>query len=114
MKGGSCKIFRCIRPHSYYTILKAALDQKGFLPNQDHTLVLLGDAFDRGPETIELANFLPSLYGQGQLVYIRGNHEDLLERCILQLARGDSPYGIASSYHATNGTWDTLLTLAGM
>ena len=92
------KYFVVSAPHSYYTILKAALDPKGFSPNQDHTLVLLGDAFDRGPETIELANFLLSLYGQGLLVYIRGNHEDLLERCILQLARSDSPYGIASSY----------------
>ena len=47
--------------HSYYSILKKTLDEKGFSPNEDHVLMVLGDAFDRGEETREMAEFLLSL-----------------------------------------------------
>ena len=100
--------------HSYYSILKSTLDNKGFSIDEDHILVLLGDAFDRGEETHETADFLMSLYDRNKLIYVLGNHEDLLVRCLQQLARGDDPIGIATSFHATNGTWKSLLALAGM
>ena len=41
--------------HSYYSILRRTLDEKGFSLNKDHVLVLLGDAFDRGEETRDTA-----------------------------------------------------------
>ena len=100
--------------HSFYTILKNTLEEKGFFEREDNVLVLLGDAFDRGSETTELGEFLLSLHEQDRLIYIRGNHEDLLVRCLQQLARGESPINIATSLHVQNGTWDTLLALAGM
>ena len=108
------KYFVVSDTHSYYTILKATLDQKGFSPDKDHVLVLLGDAFDRGDGTADLAEFLLSLHDRGKLIYIRGNHEDLLVKALWQLARGADPLDIALSYHATNGTWQTLLDLAGL
>lgn len=76
--------------------------------------MLLGDAFDRGEETQETAEFLLSLFDQRKLIYILGSHEELLVKCLQQLARGDDPINIAMSYNARNGTWQTLLDLAGM
>lgn len=101
--------------HSFFTYLKNALDKNEFsIYNQDHLLILCGDAFDRGPETRELAEFLLQLYDRGQLVYIKGNHESLLERLLQQLSSGYDPIDIATSYHAINGTWQTALALAEM
>lgn len=68
--------------HSYYSILRRTLDEKGFSLNKDHVLVLLGDAFDRGEETCDTAKFLLSLYDQGKLIYVLGNHEELLVKCL--------------------------------
>ena len=100
--------------HSHYSILKKTLDEKGFSLNENHILVLLGDAFDRGNEAYETAEFLLLLHNQGKLIYVLGNHEELLIKCLQQLARGDDPIDIATSYHAINGTWQTLLALANM
>ena len=100
--------------HSYYSILRRTLDDKGFSLDKDHVLVLLGDAFDRGEETRDTAKFLLSLYDQGKLIYVLGNHEELLIKCLQQLARGDDPIDLATSYHSINGTWQTLLALADM
>jgi len=101
--------------HSFYTYLKEALDKNAFsIDNNNHILVLLGDVFDRGPRTRELAEFLLQLYDRGRLVYIKGNHESLAERLLQQLSSGYDPIDIATSYHATNGTWRTVLDLAEM
>lgn len=100
--------------HSHYDILREVLDEKGFSPDSDHILVLLGDAFDRGGQTCKTADFLLSLHDKGKLIFIYGNHEELLVKCLQQLACGDDPADIAMSYHARNGTWQTLLELAEM
>ena len=100
--------------HSYYSILKRTLEEKGFSLSKDHVVVLLGDAFDRGKETRETAEFLLALHDQGKLIYILGNHEELFVKCLHQLARGEDPIDIANSYHAINGTWQSLLDLANM
>ena len=100
--------------HSYYSILRRTLNEKGFSLNKDHVLVLLGDAFDRGEETRDTAEFLLSLYDQGKLIYVLGNHEELLVKCLQQLSRGDDPIDIATSYHSINGTWQSLLAIANM
>ena len=101
--------------HSFFTCLKNALDKNGFsIHNQDHVLILCGDAFDRGTETRELAEFLLMLNDMGRLVYIKGNHESLFQRLLQQLSSGYDPIDIAASYHAVNGTWRTILDLAEM
>ena len=100
--------------HSYYSILKRTLDEKGFSIDGDNALVLLGDAFDRGEETRETAEFLLSLYDREKLIYVLGNHEELLVQCLYQLAIGHDPRDIALSYHERNGTWKSLLALAEM
>lgn len=89
--------------HSFYSILRENLEQKGFdINNQEHILVICGDLFDRGDETVELFNFVKS-FGD-RFVYIRGNHEDLLEECVSELAKGYTP----SRHHFSNGTIKTI------
>ena len=108
------KLFVVADIHSYFSILNKTLKEKGFSLNEDHILLLLGDAFDRGEEARETAELLLSLYDRGKLIYVLGNHEELLVKCLHQLASGEDPYEIATSYHAINGTWQTLVALAEM
>ena len=109
------KYFIVSDTHSFYQALMKALNEKGFSVNDpSHVIVLLGDAFDRGPDTRVLAEFLLALYDMNRLIFVKGNHESLLSRLLMQLARGDDPIDLAMSYHATNGTWNTALDLAQM
>ena len=67
------KLFCCSDIHSYYTALKEALNEAGFDPNdEDHWLVVCGDAFDRGPESEEVLHYLMSLERK---ILVKGNHD---------------------------------------
>lgn len=71
------KLFVVSDIHSYYTPLKKALDEKGFDPNnENHWLIVCGDAFDRGGESEEVLYFLMSLERK---ILIKGNHDILFE-----------------------------------
>ena len=96
--------------HSFYSILKRTLDKSGFdLDNTEHMLVICGDLFDRGDESIQCFNLANKLAKLGRLIYIRGNHEDLLEECVRQLKMGTNiPY-----HHISNGTLKTIGELCG-
>lgn len=99
------KYFVCSDLHSFFTEFKEALVKNGFdIENKDHILVVCGDLFDRGQETLCLYNFVRSLPDE-RFIYIRGNHEDLLEECYEQLVNGQ----IVSSYHISNGTLGTIM-----
>ena len=71
--------------------------------------------FRSGGQARELIDFMMQLIKQDKLIYILGNHEELLVQCLQQISRGEV-YGIAKgmSHHYTNGTWDTLLQIAQM
>lgn len=47
-------------------------------PGDDTTIVVLGDAVDRGPQTPEVTEQLIRLQAAGRLVFLMGNHEELL------------------------------------
>ncbi len=86
--------------HSFYTEFCKALMDSGFdLHNKNHILLVLGDVFDRGPETIELYKFLKSI-PKDRLILVRGNHEllylSLLERCYP--TEGDFKNGTVSTF----------------
>lgn len=89
--------------HSFFTPFKKALDDAGFNPeDKTHWLIVLGDAFDRGPESIEVFKYLMTLERK---VLVKGNHDTLLE----DLCMREYPY-----YHDTsNGTVQTVLDLGG-
>lgn len=87
--------------HSFYTPLKKALDDKGFdVNNENHWLVVCGDAFDRGNESKEVLHFLMSLERK---ILIKGNHDTLLEECCMR--------EFAYSHDASNGTKKTIQDL---
>lgn len=100
------KYFICSDIHSFFTPLKKALKDAGFnIKTKSHILVICGDIFDRGEETIEVYNFIRSLPKERRIL-IRGNHEYLLRDLY---ARG---YSLAHDEH--NGTVKTLLHFIGL
>jgi predicted MPP superfamily phosphohydrolase len=87
--------------HSFMDELMVALDKKGFdKDNKDHILCICGDLLDRGDKTVELFEFIKGLQEQDRLIYVRGNHEDLLFDCMAEIYRGEVP----GSHHFSNGT----------
>lgn len=104
------KYFAVSDIHSFYTPLMTALSEKGFeLNNKEHILVVCGDAFDRGDETIQVFEFLKQMKEQDRLVYITGNHEDLLFECMTEISYGKTP----GSHHFSNGTVKTICQFTG-
>ena len=102
--------------HGHLKELKAALVEAGFFRERGPCkLVMCGDLLDRGKEARALVEFMLELMRENKLIYVLGNHEELLLRCMQDVARGEL-YDIAcgSSYHCHNGTWDTMLQLAKM
>ena len=98
------KLFVVSDIHSYYTPLKKALDEKCFDPNnENHWLIVCGDAFDRGGESEEVLHFLMSLERK---VLIKGNHDILLESLCLRKAPCAHDY--------SNGTLKTVEDLGDM
>lgn len=92
--------------HSFYTPLKEALKQAGFRKsNKDHCLVVCGDVFDRGEETIQVYQFLKSL-PKNRCILIKGNHESLY----FDLLKKSWP----DDYDYSNGTVKTFCAIAGV
>lgn len=87
--------------HSHVTPLKKALDEAGFdLNDENHWLISLGDAFDRGAESKEVLKFLMNLERK---VLIKGNHDILLK----DLCEREFPY----HHDKSNGTCRTVIDL---
>ena len=100
--------------HGFYTEMINALTEKGFFEDTAlHTLVVCGDMMDRGSEAIKMQEFMMEQYQKGDLIFVRGNHEDLMMDLIENFHRYsnriDSPY----CHHFSNGTVDTACQLVG-
>lgn len=61
--------------HGRLDLLLAAMEQVNFSAADGDWLIGLGDWLDRGPATIEIADFIEA---QDNLAFVRGNHEQLL------------------------------------
>ena len=91
--------------HSDYTGLKTALKNAGFNKNnKNHTLIVLGDCFDRFSETVELYKFLTSI-PKKRCILIKGNHELLYEELLEK--------SFPESHDFSNHTVDTFCQIAG-
>ena len=91
--------------HSFYSELKKALDIAGFNKrNKDHTLIVCGDIFDRGPDTLGVYKFLTSI-PKKRCILIKGNHELLYEKLLEKK--------LPESYDFSNHTVDTFCQIAG-
>lgn len=106
------KYYTVADPHGFLTEMKAALAEAGYFDDTgEKRLVVLGDALDRGKEAVAMTEFLLSEHDAGRLIYVLGNHEELLVSAMTELAA----YGeIKNLSHLTNGTWDTLIQLSGL
>lgn len=84
--------------HGYYNELVEALKEKGFdEDNPEHELIVCGDVFDRGTQTIKVYDFLNSLE---RVHLISGNHELMLQNTLNR--------GFISRYDIVNGTAYTV------
>ena len=89
--------------HSYFSIFIKALKEKGFDENnEDHWLIVCGDCFDRGPESVELLHYLMQLERK---IIVKGNHDILLEECCTR--------GFPYSHDKHNGTVKTIQSIGG-
>lgn len=95
------KFFVIADIHSCCTPMIAALDEAGFdKTDTNHTLIVCGDAFDRGTQSVEVMEYLNSVERK---VLIKGNHDDLL----MELLNGRMP----RATDAHNGTTETIFQL---
>ena len=91
--------------HSFFDEFKKAIDEAGFDPkDENHTLVICGDLFDRGRQPIELIRYLN--HEVPRKILIRGNHEDLFE----DMCRRGEPW----MHDYSNGTCQTAFDLTGV
>lgn len=96
--------------HSFYDAMMDALNKQGFDPeNKEHNLIVCGDLFDRGDDTVKVFEFVRSLAEQDRLFYIYGNHEELLLDCVNDILKGS-----VRNHHITNGTFQTICDFTGM
>lgn len=94
--------------HGYFTELKTALAEKGFFEDvEPHKLIICGDLYDRGNETLELQNFILELMSKNKVILIKGNHEDLA----LDLLHNWDKESYFQRHHLSNGTTDTICQL---
>lgn len=96
--------------HGFYTELRQALEEQGFFTDtESHKLIVCGDLFDRGDESVQLQEFILDLINKNEVILIRGNHEDLVEELIEHASRYYADKWTALlSHHASNGTMFTL------
>ena len=91
--------------HSFGAEMKQALKTAGYnKKNKEHTLIVCGDVFDRGPDTIGVYKYLKSI-PKSRLILIKGNHESLY----LALLNKRFP----DQYDFSNHTVDTFCQIAG-
>lgn len=92
--------------HSFASQMIKSLKLAGFdKRNKNHTLIVCGDIFDRGKETVKVYKYLKSI-PKSRCILIKGNHESLY----LQLLEKDFP----RSYDFNNGTVRTFCEIAGI
>ena len=92
--------------HSYFSIFHKALSNAGFFEDTEpHKLIICGDLFDRGGESIQLQEFVLDLMKKDEIILIRGNHEDMF----VELVTTDE--GRNLYHHRRNGTYSTALQL---
>jgi serine/threonine protein phosphatase 1 len=97
--------------HSFFTEWMDALKLKGFDENDPtHKIIVCGDLFDRGDETTACYDFALKMLKNNRMVYVKGNHEYLLQELMTEVKRG---FGIGT-HHILNRTINTLESLTGV
>lgn len=72
------KYFICSDIHSDYQALMDALELNKFdEANENHILVVAGDVFDRGDESVRVYEYLKKLTDIGRAIVLKGNHHQM-------------------------------------
>jgi len=101
--------------HGYLAELKIALQEQGFFDDTEpHKLIVCGDMMDRGQEANAMQEFMYELLKKDELIFIRGNHEDLMVDMLDNFDKYQRSIGYGYSHHVSNGTFDTALQLSHM
>ena len=99
------KYFAVSDVHSFYSDMMEALNSKGYdKHNPEHIVVICGDAFDRGDESSKMFKWLKHQHKNNRLIYVRGNHEDL----IIKLVEDIEKLRHIGTHHISNGTLKTI------
>lgn len=65
--------------HGHFKEFKDCVCKAGYnSSDRDSLLVVLGDNFDRGEESLEMFNYLKQLTKAGKAIVLHGNHEDFI------------------------------------
>lgn len=97
-------LFVCSDIHSAYAPWMEALKLAGFNQNKySHKIVLCGDLFDRMDESQQAYKFVKEMLEKDKLIYIKGNHEQLLLDCCER--------GYPMQHDMSNGTAKTIFDL---
>ena len=92
--------------HGYFSLMKQALQEKGFFDDKEpHKLILCGDMLDRGEEALEMQEFMLDLLHKDELIFVRGNHEDLMIEMLNRFEDYRWEISLGASHHNSNGTW---------
>ena len=96
------KIFAISDVHGNYDVLIKSLNEAGFdEDDESHLLLVLGDHFDRGDQSLQVYEYLKKLTDKDKAITIMGNHDFML----INYLNGNvvSPFN-----YYRNGTSDTL------
>lgn len=99
------KIFAVSDIHGHYHITIDALKRAGYDENnKNHLLIVCGDIFDRGCESLKVFKWLLPLTKSGKAVVLRGNHDYFL----MDFLKGsDDPFNFVNN--GLNHTLDSFI-----
>ena len=90
--------------HSFFSPMIKSLNEAGYQKdNREHILIILGDLFDRGDETVKLYEYLKTI-PKDRLILIKGNHELLYEELLMKT--------FPDNYDFSNNTVKTFCDIA--
>ena len=74
------KIFAISDIHGFYTEMIESLKESGYDENNpEHLLIVCGDKFDRGKESVKVFQYLKRLMDKNKAIILRGNHLAFIE-----------------------------------
>ncbi len=94
--------------HGFYTLMQKALTDAGYYEDSGpKKLLICGDLMDRGKEALKVQQFVLDHMKAGDIILVRGNHEDLAMDLLMDWDEGS----YVQHHHLHNGTVDTALQL---
>jgi len=84
------RVFSCGDVHGRIDLVVAEMERVGFDADAGDWLIMIGDLLDRGPAVLEVRDFLEA---NPQVLWLRGNHEHILQGALFEKHRTDDANG---------------------